>query len=1289
MASLNDLKNGAIVRGIVPNQSVHIVSLDWIGDQAVNVAYRDESGAISERTLFRDDEHGLELDTDGYPWSFDADGELLRLVTEANRIKLAHYFDPYLAIHTSLVDPLPHQISAVYEEMLPRQPLRFLLADDPGAGKTIMAGLLIKELIARSDLDRCLVVAPGSLVEQWQDELGEKFNLEFDILTRDMIESSRSGNPFNDRNRLIVRLDVLARNEELQEKLVRSTEWDLVICDEAHRMSATYFGGDVKYTKRYQLGQKLGEVCRHLLLMSATPHNGKEEDFQLFMALLDGDRFEGRFRDGVHLADTEDMMRRLTKEELLKFDGKPLFPERRAYTVKYQLSPDEAALYSAVTEYVRTEMNRVQRFAEDDGRKRNNVGFALQILQRRLASSPAAIYQSLKRRRERLESELGEARLVVRGKRVREGNVSDEILKNIDEYGQDEIDDLEELISTSATTAETVEQLELEVQTLKGLEQMALNVLRSGKDTKWTQLDRILDDELMTDSEGNRRKLIIFTEPKDTLFYLLDKVRARIGDPNAVDVIHGGVTREERRNVVERFMQDKDFLVLIANDAAGEGVNLQRGHLMVNYDLPWNPNKIEQRFGRIHRIGQMEVCHLWNLVAADTREGEVYSRLLEKLEAAREALGGRVYDVLGELFEGAALKDLLFEAIQYGEQEEVRARLFKAVDGAVDQKHLMDLLQRRQLTNDTMPAARVQELRLEMEKAEAQRLQPHHIQSFFVEAFERLGGKIKRREEGRWEITHVPLDVRERDRQIGTSIPIQKKYERICFEKSKINQQPVATFVCPGHPLLEAVISLVREKYDYMMKQGAVLIDDTDDGEEISALFLLEHAVQDGRTTSASKPHTISQRLWARTVPSPNPAVSGAPIPLVASFWLCKKAKKQAWVEPIVQGTNVEFVVRRGTPADPDAVAAGTKQGRGANFRCILTGDAVTADYVKAQGMAGKMGWKLLAIVAEGKGGRRYVSPSKEQEEIAFSEHPEWRPEFPLSQHPQYMSVTNYGPTNISDLFMDRQTIALNTFINLIPTVISSVEADPEYIRALSTYLTLGVSRLANRQSTSTFWENSAEKIQQVFAMQALPMRWDTAEGNPFSTSSGNFIGQVEYLAKNIAQAPCRHQPGQLEQRDATMVDFSGKVISTDPPYYDNVPYADLSDFFYVWLRKGLKGQYPELFQTMLAPKAEELVADHQRHGGRDQADLFFLEGMTEVMRHMAEQGRPDIPATIYYAFRQGEVDEGGLSSKGWVTFLQSVISAGYQIGSPFDSKSPSSEIKKNFARTIEPSGCC
>jgi len=862
---LEDLNAGASVEGLTSSGAAKIINVEWFGDQAVKVIFEDSNGSVQDRLLYRDDEQLLKIVATGQIWSFDADGELLRLVTEANRIKLAHHFDPYLAIHTSIVQALPHQITAVYGEMLPRQPLRLLLADDPGAGKTIMAGLFIKELIARGDLERCLVVAPGGLVEQWQDELGEKFNLEFDILSRDMIENSRSGNPFNDRNHLIARLDVLARNEELQEKLIRSDGWDLVIVDEAHRMSASYFGGDVSYTKRYQLGQKLGQICRHFLLMSATPHNGKEEDFQLFMALLDGDRFEGRFRDGVHYADTEDMMRRLTKEELLKFDGTPLFPERRAYTVKYDLSDQEASLYAEVTEYVRTEMNRVLRFTETDGRKKNNVGFALQILQRRLASSPAAIYASLKRRKERLENELTEAKLIARGKKFDFSSssemLSNDVLRNIDEYGEDEIEDYEEAVSTTATTSESIEQLEIEVDTLRSLEQQALRVLRSGNDTKWLELSKILDDDLMVDNDGVRRKLIIFTEAKDTLLYLADKIKTRIGKPENVEVIHGGVTREDRRKIINRFMQDRDLMVLVANDAAGEGVNLQRGHLMVNYDLPWNPNKIEQRFGRIHRIGQTEVCHLWNLVAADTREGQVYARLLEKLETARKALKGRVYDVLGELFEGTSLKDLLWEAIQYGERKDVKAHLFEKIDGVVDFKHIEELLKKRKLTNDMMTESAVEEIRLDMERAEAERLQPHHIQSFFIEAFQHLGGRIKNREEGRFEITHVPVKIRDRDRLIGTGAPVQKKFERVCFDKENINHQPVAEFVCPGHPLLEAVLSIIREQYGHLMKQGAVMVDETDMSEEIQVVFLMEHSIEDGRKTSVGKPQTISQRL--------------------------------------------------------------------------------------------------------------------------------------------------------------------------------------------------------------------------------------------------------------------------------------------------------------------------------------------------------------------------------------------------------------------------------------------
>ncbi len=327
MARLEDLQPNTVIRGILPDCSVTLVSLQWFGSAAMEMTFKDPAGRVANRLLYREDEPTLEIVEAGRPWSFDGDGRLFRLVSEAQRIRLAHLFDPLLAVHTSLVEPLPHQITAVYEAMLPRQPLRYLLADDPGAGKTIMSGLLLKELIVRGDVQRCLIVCPGSLAEQWQDELDHRFNLPFEILTNDKLESARSGNWFLENNLVIARLDKLARNEEIQAKLaVPEGRWDLILCDEAHKLSASCFGGEIKYTQRYRLGQLLATLTRHFLLLTATPHNGKEEDFQLFMALLDGDRFEGRFRDGVHTADVSDLMRRMVMEQLRKFDGTPLFP---------------------------------------------------------------------------------------------------------------------------------------------------------------------------------------------------------------------------------------------------------------------------------------------------------------------------------------------------------------------------------------------------------------------------------------------------------------------------------------------------------------------------------------------------------------------------------------------------------------------------------------------------------------------------------------------------------------------------------------------------------------------------------------------------------------------------------------------------------------------------------------------------------------------------------------------------------------------------------------------------
>ena len=887
--TLEQLTPGAIISGIVPDAAVSVVSVQWHGSDALTLVYREPTGRVADRLVMRSEVGELAIVESGRPWSFEGDGALFRLASEAQRIRLAHLFDPVLAVHTSLVEPLPHQITAVYEAMLPRQPLRFLLADDPGAGKTIMAGLLMKELIARGDLQRCLVVCPGSLAEQWQDELYKRFHLPFEILTNDKIEASRSGNWFAETPLAIARLDKLSRNEELQERLqAPDCSWDLIVCDEAHKMSASFFGNEIKYTKRYRLGQLLSARTRHFLLMSATPHNGKEQDFQLFMALLDGDRFEGRFRDGVHQVDVSDLMRRMVKEDLLKFDGTPLFPERIAYTVPFKLSDLEAQLYRAVTTYVREEFDRAARL-ENEGQA-GTVGFALTILQRRLASSPAAIAHSLQRRRERLQSRLRELEVMQRGAQLAAitaaSSFSSDDLEDLDDAPEQEVESTEAAMLDQATAARSIEELKAEIQTLQTLEQLASQVRRSlDADTKWRELRNLLQTifspaGLRSDRSEEHgihvatatprpvpatgQKLVLFTEHRDTLHYLEGKISDLLGQHEAIAIIHGGIGREQRLAAQEAFRNDPIVKVLLATDAAGEGINLQRAHLMINYDLPWNPNRIEQRFGRIHRIGQTEVCHLWNLVAQDTREGDVYLRLLEKLEQARSTLGGRVFDVLGKLqFEGRPLRDLLIEAVRYGEREDVRLRLTRAVDHAVDTTAIRDLLEDRALAHDAMDASRVARIREEMERADARRLQPHYIESFFLEAFRRLGGSAKPREPNRFEITHVPAVVRQRDRIIGVREAIVPRYERIAFDKALLASpgQSLAAFVCPGHPLLDATLDLTLERHRDLLRHGGVLVDEADLGTAPRVLCALEHVVQDASRTRSGAQRAVSKRM--------------------------------------------------------------------------------------------------------------------------------------------------------------------------------------------------------------------------------------------------------------------------------------------------------------------------------------------------------------------------------------------------------------------------------------------
>ncbi|HEV3071457.1 MAG TPA: helicase-related protein [Solirubrobacteraceae bacterium] len=804
--------------GVIPGQNVSVIAVQPHGTDTVELTYKTAAGELGQRILGRDAEEKLAIvEVEARP--LDAVAADFKLVAECQRIKLAGLSDPMLAVTTSDIRPLPHQLRAVYGELLPRTPLRFLLADDPGAGKTIMAGLYIKELILREDVKRCLVVAPGGLVDQWQDELYLKFGLAFEILTPQFGETVFGASAFAQHPLLIARMDQLARNNDLLAELAKST-WDLVVVDEAHRMGAHYFGGKLEKTKRFQLGELLGDIARHFLLMTATPHSGKEEDFQLFLTLLDCDRFEGRYQTKVHTADTSGLMRRMVKEDLLTFEGKPLFPERIAETVPYELTELEQDLYEQVTTYVREGMNRAAKL---DGKRRNTVGFALTVLQRRLASSPEAIYRSLERRADRLERRKQE---VIAGSVIAEPSAGD-VISDFDELDDEEIsaeelEHIEDELVDAATAARTVEELDAELLELRALIEAAGRVRASEADRKWSELRTILEDNTLATPSGGgeRRKLIVFTEHRDTLGYLARRIGALLGRPEAVKAIHGGVRRSERRLITEEFRHNPACQILLATDAAGEGLNLQAAHLMVNYDLPWNPNRIEQRFGRIHRIGQREVCRLWNLVAEDTREGEVFVRLLAKIEEQRKAYGGKVFDVLGAAFAETPLRNLLIEAIRYGELPETRANMEQVIDAGVA-RGIDELLAERALVTDTLQLADVAQLRALMDEARARRLQPHYIESAFRTAFTRLGGRMRRRERGRFEITHVPAQLR----TIGHG-PIATRYERVTFDIEQVldDTGTRAELLAPAHPLHDAVTEEAVVRWHRSLDRGTVLI---------------------------------------------------------------------------------------------------------------------------------------------------------------------------------------------------------------------------------------------------------------------------------------------------------------------------------------------------------------------------------------------------------------------------------------------------------------------------------
>ena len=432
---------------------------------------------------------------------------------------------------------------------------------------------------------------------------------------------------------------------------------------------------------------------------------------------------------------------------------------------------------------------------------------------------------------------------------------------------------------------------------------------------------------------------------------------------------------------------------------------------------------------------------------------------------------------------------------------------------------------------------------------------------------------------------------------------------------------------------------------------------------------------------------TVIAWLWARTVRSPNPAFADVEVPLASTFMLSTKKGKEAYVEPVIEGRGYRFVVKVGTPKDAEAAKAGTKLARGANFSCVMSGAIINDPYIKAESMAGRMGQRLMAIVAEGDRGRVYMAPMPEHEEFVSQAAPMWKPDQPMNRDTRdLVSGRGYGFFTWADLFTSRQLVALTTFSDLVKEAMEHVERDAAtadllkderplrdggagaiaYAEAAGVYLAFALSKLADRGSTICTWFTERDSTRNTFARQSIPMTWDYAELNMLLGGTGSFLGAAQWTAESIdgVAAGCGSLVGAGTQIDAAHQSLSiNKIISTDPPYYDNIGYADLSDFFYVWLRRSLRSTFPDLFATMAVPKAEELVATAYRHGNKENAETFFLAGMTEAMRRLAEQAHPGFPVSIYYAFKQSETKgETGTVSTGWETFLAAVIQSGFSV---------------------------
>lgn len=784
---------------------------------------------------------------------FSANPESVFLSLEAKRYRYASLYDPLLAMNISKIDPLPHQIDAVYGYVLKLPRIRFLIADDPGAGKTIMAGLVIKELKIRKLVKNLLIVSPGHLKDQWRRELKEKFCELFTIIDRNFMDSFYSENVWTRERQIITSID-FAKQDDIMNSL-RSCHFDLIIVDEAHKMSAYRYGDKLDKTSRYRLGEVLSNISEHLIFLTATPHKGDPENFRLFIDLLEPGFFAttDMLSESIKNLENPLFIRRI-KEDLKSFDGKPLFLPRYVKTVPFRLSTDsplEHELYNELSKYVNEEYNKALT-----KNKKRNIAFALVILQRRLASSTYALYKSLERRKRRLTELLS---------MFEEGKVSDKAFdfEDVEDMSEEERWKLEQMWET-LSVAENRQDLEDEIKIIDGLIEKAKEIIDNESEIKIRELKNTLDDLSIKFPD---EKVLIFTESKDTLEYLEKKISNKWN--YKVNVIHGGMDLEQRIKAEGIFKNDTQ--VMVATEAAGEGINLQFCHLMINFDIPWNPNRLEQRMGRVHRYGQPKEVFVFNLVAEDTREGQVLTKLFEKLERIKEAMGSdKVFDVLSEIMYGKNLSQLLVEAAANSRNLD---EILSEIDIVIDEDYISKVKDNlgESLATHFIDYTRIKEM---ADRAKEYRLIPEYTEAFFRKAFMRAGGKLRERKDDFITVQSIPFELKniaDEDTFRKAYGSMQNSYPKVTFDKDIAFKNSEAEFISFGHPLFEGCLVWIESTMLESLKQGAVFEDP--DRKLNGFIVFFEGEIKDGNGKIAGKRLFSFYVDEAGKIESINPAI--------------------------------------------------------------------------------------------------------------------------------------------------------------------------------------------------------------------------------------------------------------------------------------------------------------------------------------------------------------------------------------------------------------------------------